>query len=170
MEGAGPSLAAARSSSNSGLLSILGPAGTRPAQGQPGAAQNRSSVAAILVVDDDQDVLDSLSRMVKIFGHRPLSAASAEEALEVLASNHVDLVITDFNMPGIGGLGLIETLARQNHPLLRKILIATGDSGAVDEVEWPEEFPLRILKKPFGVLTLRKAIENVLGETDGESL
>jgi len=67
----------------------------------------------ILVVDDDPDVCNFLQRFMTHAGHESARAADGAEALELIRTSDkaVDLVITDENMPKLGGIQLLE-LAR----------------------------------------------------------
>lgn len=56
----------------------------------------------VLVVDDDPLVLDVAARMLEDLGCDVVTAADAEEALETLADQRVEILITDVNMPGMG--------------------------------------------------------------------
>lgn len=64
-------------------------------------------VATVLVVDDHRDANDILCRLLRLDGHRTISAFSGEDALCSLASQPADVIILDFMMPGMDG---IETL------------------------------------------------------------
>ena len=70
------------------------------------------SKAAILVVEDDWDLSDALSSTLEMAGFEVQCAASAEQALELLADRLVDMVITDLGVFTIdrkaGGMTLIE--------------------------------------------------------------
>jgi CheY-like chemotaxis protein len=64
----------------------------------------------ILVVDDDAAQRRSLSLGLRVCGFASVEASSGEEALSFLQADHVDLVITDLMMPGIGGLHFVRRL------------------------------------------------------------
>jgi DNA-binding NtrC family response regulator len=64
----------------------------------------------ILVVDDHEDMRDFLQEILSEQGYRTATAASADEALERLASREFHLVITDIKMPGMDGVGLLEQI------------------------------------------------------------
>jgi len=85
----------------------------------------------ILVVDDDGAVLVSLALLLKQSGFEPLRAASAPEALEVLAREPVDLVLQDMNFsPQTGGEEGLALLAqvRERHPALPVLLMTAWGS------------------------------------------
>ncbi len=62
---------------------------------------------AILVVDDDNDVLESLLLILSEQGFRVVTAVNAAEALERLKDRNVQVVLTDIRMPGMGGVELV---------------------------------------------------------------
>jgi len=69
----------------------------------------------ILVVDDSLDTLELLQRNLTQAGYTVFSAPGVHEAMDVLEDNHVDLVITDFQMPLVSGLELCRNLKK--HPI-----------------------------------------------------
>jgi two-component system NtrC family response regulator len=85
----------------------------------------------ILVVDDDGAVLVSLALLLKQSGFEPLRAASAAEALELLAREPVDLVLQDMNFSlqtgGEEGLALLARV-RERHPALPVLLMTAWGS------------------------------------------
>jgi len=131
-----------------------------PQKRKPG--KDELFVSVIMIVDDDLDVLDLMSMMVQNAGYRTISASSAEEALLILESTSVDLILTDFKMPGMGGFGLITTLIGREQRLLDRIVVMTGDVSSLKEAPWPNGFRPRLLKKPFGVQDLLCMIHALL--------
>ena len=87
----------------------------------------------VLIVDDEEKVVFFLRESLEELGHHFTigTAKSAEEALEKIATQPYDLVISDLRMPGIDGLQLIERV-KENYPRTRFILMTAYGS---DEVE-----------------------------------
>jgi PAS domain S-box-containing protein len=118
-----------------------GPEKAAPASAPSGL---RAPSRRILVVDDDALVAAGTAMMLEDLGHTPVIAASAEEALALLARDRgVDMVLTDHAMPGMTGLELIERL-RQERPEL-PVALATGFAEA--PVGTPSRLPR--LGKPY---------------------
>ncbi len=89
------------------------------------AAGPRAPACRVLVVDDDPLVLAGTAMMLEDLGHRAVAAASAAEALALLAAQPgFDLVLTDFAMPGMTGLELAEQLRRDRPGL--PVALVTG--------------------------------------------
>lgn len=125
------------------------PAAPPPTPPPPTAAETPRTV---LVVDDDALVLLNTVAMLEDLGHRAIPASSAAEALVILHEAAVDLVITDYAMPGTTGLQLIAEI-RALQPDLPAVL-ATGYAelppGAGDRLER--------LAKPYGLKDLARLI------------
>lgn len=77
----------------------------------------------ILAVDDDFIVLMNTVAMLEDMGHRVHDASCGQMALELLAQQPFDLIVTDYAMPGMTGVELIET-ARQMRPSLRAVIVS----------------------------------------------
>jgi len=127
-----------------------------------GAAPSRPSLS-VLAVDDDGLVLAGTASMLEELGHQVIMASSGQKALEILRDQHaVDLVITDFAMPGMTGLQLAAAI-KADRPAL-PILVATGYS----EVDGDCAFPR--VSKPFLPDDLARAIATCLrGSEDGQN-
>lgn len=84
----------------------------------------------LLFVDDEPSVLNALRRLFRSGGYEVLLAPGGREALDLLATRPVDLVVSDMRMPGMDGAALLEAV-RQRHPATVRILL-TGyaDIGA----------------------------------------
>jgi PAS domain S-box-containing protein len=97
----------------------------------------------IVVVDDDFLVLINTVAMLEDLGHLPLQAASGEEALALIRSNTVDVVITDHVMPKMSGLQLAEAIKTEWPDL--PVIIATGYA----DLPPGAGLPFRKLSKPY---------------------
>jgi two-component system cell cycle sensor histidine kinase/response regulator CckA len=116
--------------------------------------------ATVLLVDDDASARKSMHRVLRHAGYRVLEAPSGKRALAVFAaqSRHVDLLIADGMMPGMGGLELAEKLRRQQPDL--KVLLISGYQDA--PVQNPPGAPVALIRKPFTGATLIATIREVL--------
>jgi signal transduction histidine kinase/CheY-like chemotaxis protein len=115
--------------------------------------------ARILVVDDDAGVLEMTSNMLSESGFAAVAVDSAEAALLLLEDDpDFDLLLTDFVMPGMNGLRLMQEVA-EHHPGMRAVLM-TGyaDLTAADPIGQE-----RVLQKPFNIAQLDERICRALG-------
>ena len=76
----------------------------------------------ILIVDDNYDMLELLQRHLKTFHFHTYKASSVSEAIEVLKSSKIDLIITDLQMPEINGIELIK-YAEEHFPSIPKLVV-----------------------------------------------
>ncbi len=107
------------------------------------------STLSILIVDDDASLRQVMSMQLEEMGYRALAASSGDEALQILGSETAALVITDYRMPGMNGLELLEKI-RSDYPLLPVIMITAFGSignaveaikaGAFDYISKPIDF------------------------------
>jgi CheY-like chemotaxis protein len=86
---------------------------------------------AVLFVEDDPQIRESMVQLLSFRGFRVLAAESAFEALRILTQEHVDVLFSDVVMPGMSGIELAKK-ARQLRPTLQ-IMFATGYAGRAHE-------------------------------------
>ena len=84
-------------------------------------------MAAILVVDDEPDVAESIQAVLEHAGFAVVVANSAAAGLEAIETHEFAVVVTDIIMPKVNGLELIRNL-RRGHPGLQVIAISGGGS------------------------------------------
>lgn len=106
---------------------------------------NELSGWTILVVDDDQDVLETVVDGLQYAGANCRSALRAKAALELLLSQNFDLVLSDIRMPQEDGFWLLEQV-RASRPIVPFIFM-TGDSE--QKVEISKEKASALICKPF---------------------
>lgn len=116
----------------------------------------------VLCVDDEPNVLEALYRELRKDGYNILLAASAEEALEVMKSNPVDVIVSDELMPGMGGNSLLQWI-KEDYPGTVRIML-TGHYAesevALRAINRAEVF--RLLPKPWDEDELRDAVREAV--------
>jgi CheY-like chemotaxis protein len=119
---------------------------------------DRVSIAPLLVlaVDDDPLVLENTATMLTELGHKVLKAHSGSEALQVLVQHSVDLIITDYAMPGMTGEELTQRLLADRPEL--PVLMVSGYASL------PKGTGISVPKlgKPFKERELSRAIADVI--------
>lgn len=88
---------------------------------------------AILFVDDDQAMLNSLRRAFLEEPYHTLYATSGQDALTILENHKVDVVVSDMKMPGMGGQELLDAIST-NHPQIVCILFSGQASIQQQEI------------------------------------
>lgn len=85
----------------------------------------------ILIVDDDHDVLTRMEHMLRNEGYRILIAHSADEALNLLASHSIGVVMSDEIMPGMRGSELLRVVHNMYPNTVRILISANADRDAI---------------------------------------
>jgi len=117
----------------------------------------------ILFVEDDQDQLATIPRVLGRLGYEVAGSASAAEGLRTLneAPGFFDLVLTDFDMPGVNGVEFARRIMAE-HPHLPVVMV----SGRLHAGEMPPDLPpniLRVLAKPYSQGALSEVLREILG-------
>jgi len=124
--------------------------------GAPGDGQT------ILVVDDEPALRELAAEMLSLAGYRIVMASDGDEALDVLANHHIDLVLSDVIMPNMDGYQLASHIERM-YPNV-KVQLASGYSDNRHTVAVDDELHKTLLHKPYTSLELTGRISQLLGE------
>jgi len=116
--------------------------------------------ASILVVDDERAIQDSIAWCLRADGHDVRTAPDGEEAMEIMAGQDFDVVISDIIMPGVSGLELLRK-ARTLHPRTLVVLI-TAYATVETAVEALREGASDYVLKPFKFEDLRFRVQRLL--------
>ncbi|HTH60802.1 MAG TPA: response regulator [Paraburkholderia sp.] len=108
----------------------------------------------ILLVEDDAASRDALRELLGLLGLRCRAAASAEEALELLARQPYDVLLTDLTLPGMSGSELARALRRERPDLRVLLMSGYGSSSEVGA----ELDGLRVLPKPLDLSLLAREL------------
>ena len=114
---------------------------------------------SILVVDDAPDTLELLQRNLESRGYQVFTAPNAMEAIKILETTAVDLVITDLKMPGASGIELIRHI-RENFRDI-EVMMITGYPTIESAVKAVKSGAEEYLTKPFTDTELFSAVEQV---------
>jgi two-component system, cell cycle sensor histidine kinase and response regulator CckA len=119
----------------------------------------------ILVVDDEAVIRNLVSQILDQHGYRSICCADGIEAIEVFNAHagEVSVVITDVDMPRLGGLALVQTL-RPRYPELRVIVMSGLSHSGVESVDLRglEKLAHAFLHKPFTAVRLLEVLHQLL--------
>ena len=118
----------------------------------------------ILVIDDEDLVRDTISRILRTGGHEVAEASDGRKGLALFSKNPADLVITDILMPEMEGIQTIGEF-RKIAPRVKIIAISGGGRvGNKDYLTLARELGAdAILSKPFRARELLAAVDSVIG-------
>ena len=126
---------------------------------------------AILVVDDEESICQSLSGILADEGHEVITAASGEEALRVVEEDLPSLVLLDIWLPGIDGIEVLKAI-KAAHPQMLVVMMSGHGTietavkatklGAFDFIEKPLSLEKVILVVNHALDMVRLEEENLL--------
>ena len=126
----------------------------------------------VMIVDDSGAMRSVIKKVITLSGFNMslcMEAGNGREALERLQGNWVDVIISDINMPEMGGLELLQALSRdalyQNIP----VIIVSTEGSRERMKEALDRGAKGFIKKPFLPEDIRSVLHKVIGVgTDGE--
>jgi DNA-binding NtrC family response regulator len=142
------------------------PAQTKKPQARAGAIPTGSET--VLLVADEQGLRTAVREFLRSAGYVVLEASNGMEALQICESyqGRIDVLLTDYIMPGLSGPGL-GTLAIKPRPDLR-IICMSGYADRITQV--PDSCKtITFLQKPFGLSTLAQTLRQVLTDDQHNS-
>ena len=117
-------------------------------------------MATILYVDDDPSIGLLLEDTLHRAGHRAVGAHNVPQALGLLAQGGVELVISDYKMPGVTGLELISILQQEGHEM--PLIMLTGYASIAHAVEAIKAGATDYITKPIRAEQLLHAVDKAL--------
>jgi len=114
----------------------------------------------VLIVDDDPDVLSMLERLLKKLEYNPLVAQNGEEAVQIIDSNKIDVVVSDLVMPEMDGMELLKRVKSRKGDI--PFLMITGHPTIETAVEAIKKGAYDYLTKPFQVEEVQIKIDRAL--------
>jgi len=118
------------------------------------------SLKSILIIDDEPDILDIISLTIERLNLEALTAGNCSEALSLLKRKHVDLCLTDMNLPDGSGLDIIKYITAELPNLPVAVFTAHGNVDLA--VKSLQLGAFDFVSKPVRTEDLKKLIENGL--------
>jgi len=114
----------------------------------------------ILVVDDEEEVRDTLYHVLKSLDYRPHVAASGQDALAILKREKIDVVLSDLYMPEMDGIELLKKVRQEDSKVV--FLMITAHPTIETAVEAIKKGAYDYLTKPFHIEEVRLKINRAL--------
>jgi PAS domain S-box-containing protein len=112
----------------------------------------------VLIVDDEAEIRDALSEILSDARHRVVTASSGREALERMAGEAYDAILTDIRMPDIDGRALYEEIAKRWPAQAGRVVFVTGDTLASALREFVTRSGRPVIEKPFLPSEVRRIV------------
>jgi two-component system chemotaxis response regulator CheY len=123
----------------------------------------------VLIVDDSLPMRAIIKKVVKVSGFNVgefFEASSGDEALDILKDQWLDLVLTDYNMPHMDGLELLDRMKKDELLQSIPVIMITTESGRERVKEFMEKGAADYIRKPFTPEEIREKLNRVLGEVE----
>jgi len=117
-------------------------------------AETNDSPLSVLVVDDDPAALRLIAKITSAAGYRVLEARDGQQALDCILAQCPDMLVTDWDMPGLDGLQLCRKLRRESLPFYVYILLLTAKSSSEEMVEGLDAGADDFISKPINPAVL----------------
>lgn len=119
-----------------------------------------SDTRKILVVDDEEDVRDTLHNVLKSLNYDPYTAESGAQALEIIKNEKIDVVLSDLYMPEMDGIELLKRIRSVDPKMV--FLMITAHPTIETAVEAIKKGAYDYLTKPFHIEEVRLKINRAL--------
>jgi two-component system NtrC family sensor kinase len=130
-----------------------------------GAGQFEAQLSCrVLVVDDEEPVANLLARLLRELGHQPMVVNTGAEALELIAREQFDLVLSDVKMPGMSGFELHQTIKQTNPELAARLVFVTGDMLSAATQARIAQSGNPYIAKPFAIERLETLVRALLAQ------
>jgi len=117
------------------------------------------SQLTILIVDDEENIIRALKRILRRDGYRILTASHGDEALQLMARHHVQVILSDMRMPEMSGTELLKQIRDLYPNTIRMILSGYADINAVTEAVNSGGL-YKFLVKPWDDIELKEQIKD----------
>lgn len=112
----------------------------------------------ILIVDDEVELAQTLADILEPDGHSMVLVDNGRKALDWLAKQDFDIIISDLRMPVLDGPGLYKELEKTRHAYLSRIIFVTGDTLSIPVRDFLNSYALDVLEKPYSPEDVRRAL------------
>jgi len=125
-----------------------------------------------IIVDDSQPMRSIIIKTIKASGFNIgifFEAPNGKEAISIIKKEWLDIVITDYNMPDMNGIELIEAIKKDSQINSIPILVISTEGSKKKIDEFIKKGAAGYIKKPFTPELIKKKLNHILGETDEAS-
>ncbi|RLC28595.1 MAG: sigma-54-dependent Fis family transcriptional regulator [Deltaproteobacteria bacterium] len=128
--------------------------------------------STILIVDDEPNILSSITEMIEAWGYSTMNAFSGSDALHMIDTHHIDLILSDQVMPGMDGLALLKEVKAKNNDLPFILLTGHGtiDKAVIAMRQGAADYLLKPCKKDEIQLSIERVLKFSQLDTENREL
>ncbi len=112
----------------------------------------------LLIVDDEEQFLDSISRSLELRDFNVIAVNRGEKAIEAARNNPIDVALVDLKMPGINGEETLKALKKEHQWM--EVIILTGHGTIDSAAECTRSGAYSYLQKPCGLDQILEGLKN----------
>jgi CheY-like chemotaxis protein len=127
-------------------------------------ASEETHHGTILIIDDEEAITKTLTRLLRRSGHEITTAANGYEGLKALQERDYDVIFCDMRMAELDGPGFYQALEQHHAHLTSRTVFLTGDVMAPETQTFLAHVKRPHLVKPFKVAQVRQLIQQMLEE------
>lgn len=116
----------------------------------------------VLIADDEAHIIHVVAIKLRNNGYEVICASNGAEAYDLACGEKPDIVVTDYQMPFMTGIDLIEKLRKNEQTKHLPVVLLTARSFAISEEQKESLAVEECLSKPFSPRELLKTIEDIL--------
>ncbi|MFM9885416.1 MAG: ATP-binding protein [Burkholderiales bacterium] len=146
------------------VFTVVLPVGTvsTTIDGPAPARMTTSGRCAILIVDDEADIRETLADILATKSNQVMTVGSGREALERMARQHFDIILTDIRMPDLDGRGLYQEIERRWPERADRVVFVTGDTLTSTLREFAAASGRPVIEKPFTPSDVRRIVAELV--------
>jgi len=126
-----------------------------------GSGLSRTSGLSVLVIDDEDDIANMISEILKTSGHAVALAHSGIDALRMLGNDEYDVILSDLKMPNLDGPALFEKLKVDQPGLIARLAFVTGDTMSPKARKFLKSSGRPYIEKPIRPDDLRELVHSL---------
>ena len=123
----------------------------------------------VLIVDDSLPMRGIIKKIIKASGFNVqqfFEASNGRQALTILNQERLDLVLTDYNMPEMDGLELLDEMQINETFMSIPVVMITTEGGQQRLAEFLEKGATGYIKKPFAPEEIKQKLNHIMGEPE----
>ena len=124
----------------------------------------KTTSAHILVLDDERSIAELLCEMLGMLGHRTTLCVSSPQAVELVATQDFDLILSDFRMPVMNGQEFYHAVKEKKPALADRIIFLTGDVMNEETQAFLRSTGNLHMGKPFQLAVLERVLSEVVAK------
>lgn len=118
----------------------------------------------VLIVDDEESVADLLGELFRVLHFEPTVSYNPRHAIELIAEERFDVVVSDFRMPGMNGQAFYNAAVKACPELARRMIFLTGDMLSEETQMFMRAAEVPFLTKPFALSQVQALVNSLIEE------